>query len=118
MEKKSVDDVFDGGDRCGAFPLNTLRLRDLPKLVTVVHTSSNTRDVLVLRRDVLRPEGRIPSDCYSDCLRNTNPSYTWADRLTLSALIVPGAQRFRDVLPRRHGGRVAVTEQRAAACFE
>ena len=28
-------------------------------------------------KGLLRPEGRIPSDCYHDCLRNTNPSYTW-----------------------------------------
>ena len=38
---------------------------------------------------LLRPEGRIPSDCYHDCLRNTNPGYTHHDRLTLSALIAP-----------------------------
>ena len=38
---------------------------------------------------LLRPEGRIPSDCYHDFLRNTNPGYTHHDRLTLSALIAP-----------------------------
>ena len=27
-------------------------------------------------KGALRPEGRIPSDCYHDCLRNTNPGYT------------------------------------------
>jgi Asp-tRNA(Asn)/Glu-tRNA(Gln) amidotransferase A subunit family amidase len=33
---------------------------------------------------LLRLEGRIPSDCYPDCLRYTNPGYTRYDRLTLS----------------------------------
>ena len=28
------------------------------------------------QKGLIRPEGRIPSDCYPDCLRNTNPSYT------------------------------------------
>ena len=37
----------------------------LPKLVTVVHTSRYTRPA---KGRLLRPEGRIPSDCYPDCL--------------------------------------------------
>ena len=101
MEKKSVDDVFDGGDRCGAFPLNTLRLRDLPKLVTVVHTSRYTRPA----KGLLRPEGRIPSDCYPDCLRNTNPSYPWSERLTLSAL----SYQYLRVVPLRKKNRTPET---------
>jgi hypothetical protein len=32
-----------------------------------------------LAKGALRPEGRIPSDCYHDCLRNTNPGYTHYD---------------------------------------
>jgi hypothetical protein len=63
---------------CGGgtyFPPNTFRLPDCP---------------YSYQKGLLRPEGTIPSDCYPDCLRNTNPSYTWSDRLTLSALIVQG----------------------------
>ena len=38
-----------------------------------------------LRLPILVPEGTvISSDCYHECLRYTNPSYTWSDRLTLS----------------------------------
>ena len=51
----------------------------ISQLVTVVHTSRYTRPA----KGALRPEGRIPSDCYPDCLRNTNPGYTHYDRLTL-----------------------------------
>jgi hypothetical protein len=35
-------------------------------------------------KGLLRLKGRIPSNCYPDCLRNTNPSYTWSERLTFS----------------------------------
>ena len=64
------DDAREGKVR--GFPIHHIKRR------LIAHTRP--------AKGLLRPEGRIPSDCYPDCLRNTNPSYTWSERLTLSFL--------------------------------
>ena len=56
-------------------------------------------------KGLLRPEGRIPSDCYPDCLRNTNPSYPWSERLTLSAL----SYQYLRMVPLRKKNRTPET---------
>ena len=68
FEKKSVDDSEI-----------SVRISQSPRSACLI---AHTRPA----KGLLRPEGRIPSDCYPDCLRNTNPSYTWSERLTLSFL--------------------------------
>jgi hypothetical protein len=68
--------AVSAGLRCGAFPITTFRLCDLPKLVTVVHTSRYTRP----------DEGTTTSDC----LLNTRH-----ERLTLSGLISAKARRTK-----------------------
>ena len=59
-----------GGDhRAGAFAeQGTSYFQSPHSAYLIAHTRS--------AKGALRPEGRIPSDCYHDCLRNTNPSYT------------------------------------------
>ena len=65
----------------------TLRCDEQVRGFLTEHVPPSRLRILVLTKGLLRPEGRIPSDCYHDCLLIPIP-HTRYDRLTLSVFFV------------------------------
>jgi hypothetical protein len=65
----------------------TLRCDEQVRGFPTEHVPPSRLRILILTKGLLRPEGRIPSDCYHDCLLIPIP-HTRYDRLTLSVFFV------------------------------